>query len=214
MNTGRGYLSESRLRDGITEAGIPHTDIQIGKLMRYAREIAVWNEKINLVGDPDIVGRHILDSLAGYARIRALGPASICDVGTGAGLPGIPLALVCEDVSFALNDKMGKRIGFLRNMLPVLGLSDRVTLLNMPVDEVDSKYDLLTVRAFKAFPGCLPQLFPLLNEGGSVVAYLGSDTLPEEYECVPLEYGFLKGKRHLGVISYREIERRLKGHTK
>ncbi|MDR1948187.1 MAG: class I SAM-dependent methyltransferase, partial [Spirochaetaceae bacterium] len=179
-------------------------------LNKYIEEIERFNPLYKLVGAKDreeLVVKHILDSLAGLGVIRRLldetsggvdgqadggvdGPAAspapplVADVGSGAGLPGIPLAITLPNCGFTLIERGGRRAGFLRNTLAVLGLP------NAEAEAVDmekageGRFDLVTFRAFRPLePALLKSLFRLLRPGGALAAYKGRrDTLETELE--------------------------------
>jgi 16S rRNA (guanine527-N7)-methyltransferase len=98
----------------------------------------------------------------------------IADVGSGAGLPGIPLAVALPGVRFTLIERMGRRAGFLRNTLAVLGLGN-VELEEMEMEKAGpGRFDLICFRAFRPLePRLLRSLFRLLAPGGVLAAYKG-----------------------------------------
>ncbi|MCL2139316.1 MAG: class I SAM-dependent methyltransferase, partial [Treponema sp.] len=108
----------------------PSCKIILPLLEQYLAEIERFNPSLSLVGTNDrhcLIVRHILDSLAPLGIIfRAMNGshASIADVGSGAGLPGIPLAITLPDVKFTLIERKNRRAGFLRNVCNILGLSN------------------------------------------------------------------------------------------
>lgn len=195
------------VEDGLKELEIPYRGDQLDMLRRYSMELSLWNKKINLIGDPDIPRRHILDSLTGYHAILELGPRRVCDIGSGAGFPGIPLAIMLEDTSFSLNERMGKRLGFLKATIALLGLGRRVEILDTPVERLRGSFDLLTFRAFKGFPECIPSIAHLLDPEGHILAYQGEQRLADVYRVIDLDYSFLKAPRHLGLMSWDEVQR-------
>lgn len=147
-------------------------------LRRYVAEIELFNPAYGLVGAEDrdgIVVRHILDSLAPLSAIRRLLPSGVpivADAGSGAGLPGIPLAICLPGVNFALLERMGRRAGFLNNAVAVLALT------NADVEQTEvergpaGRYDLVTFRAFRPLESAmLKALFRLLAPGGVLAAY-------------------------------------------
>lgn len=125
-------LTRGLERLGVTTPGA------VQRLERYAREIRLWNSRIDLVADEDaLVVRHLLDSLAVLPLLRAHGflpPEAggracsdggrirMADVGSGAGLPGIPLAVALPEVRITLVERSGRRAGFLRSTVAILGL--------------------------------------------------------------------------------------------
>jgi len=113
-----------------------------------------WNQKINVVSRKDIEElylRHVLHSL-GIAKIQPFNrDASILDVGTGGGFPGIPLAILYPDVRFTLVDSIGKKIKVVDEVVAGLGL-ENVTTINDRVEVVPGKFDFIVSRAVAAMP--------------------------------------------------------------
>jgi 16S rRNA (guanine527-N7)-methyltransferase len=144
----------------------------------------------------------------------------IADAGSGAGLPGIPLAIVLREISFTLIERMGRRAGFLRGALAVLGLSN-VTVREEEIGQMSrrssasGRFDLIVFRAFKTLEGpILKGLLGLLRPGGSLAAYKGrmekitaemaaaknSGISSDGWKTVPLQVPFLEEERHLVII--------------
>ncbi|MDR2054179.1 MAG: class I SAM-dependent methyltransferase, partial [Treponema sp.] len=126
----RGALARLCENDGDAAALIvPRLETVVTLLEKYIAEIELFNEAYGLVsarGRGELVTRHILDSLAPLGIIaRALAgieAPAIADAGSGAGLPGIPLAICLPSARVTLIERMGRRAGFLRNTLAILGL--------------------------------------------------------------------------------------------
>jgi 16S rRNA (guanine527-N7)-methyltransferase len=192
-------------------------------LEAYVRELELFNPAYGLVGTEsheELIIKHILDSLAPLGPIlRALdrdGSAppslSIADAGTGAGLPGLPLACALSSFQFTLIERMGRRIGFLQNTLAVLGLKN-VRLEQADIEKARSgPFDLITFRAFRPLePPILKALLKLLKPGGVLGAYKGRlekireemapiESLIGSWEAIPVHVPFLNEERHLVVI--------------
>lgn len=113
-----------------------------------------WNQKINVVSRKDIDElylRHVLHSL-GIAKIQQFKPdASVLDVGTGGGFPGVPLAILYPDVHFTLVDSIGKKIKVVDEVVAGLGL-ENVTTINDRVEVVKGQFDFIVSRAVAAMP--------------------------------------------------------------
>ena len=112
------------LLDGARTLGVELDPTSITRLLNYTRLLERWNGAFNLVSRKDIdrlVARHLLDSLSVLPLLR--GPR-VMDLGSGAGLPGIPLAIACPDLSFTLVDRSDRKARFLTQVIGELDLSN------------------------------------------------------------------------------------------
>jgi 16S rRNA (guanine527-N7)-methyltransferase len=126
---------------------------------------------------PKLWTRHILNS-AVVAELLEPGD-TVADVGSGAGLPGLPMAIARPDVHFTLIEPMERRSGWLQQQVEELGLSN-VTVLRARAEEVtDRKFSVVTARAVSALPKLLRLTVPLLQAGGRVLALKGSKAQDE-----------------------------------
>lgn len=192
-------------------------------LERYMAEIELFNRAYGLVGTMDtreLAIKHILDSLAPLGIILGLleeqernlqDKPHIADAGSGAGLPGIPLAIALPRFSFTLIERMGRRAGFLRNTLAILALPN-VCIEEAEVEKAPpDRFSLIVCRAFRPLESApLKALFRLLKNHGALAAYKGRrDTLAVElasagqwglgWEIIPCPVPFLEEERHLAV---------------
>jgi len=135
----------------------------------------------------------------------------LADLGTGAGLPGIPLALAMPDIEVSLVERMGKRVRFLENEKVALGLAN-VSIQEREVERAEGRFDLLTFRAFRPFERKLfKKVFALCEPDGYVVAYKGrrdkaEAELPEiaglysSAEILPVTVPFLTDERCVVIL--------------
>lgn len=194
------------------------SDEIISLLRRYIDEIELFNSAYGLVGTvntEELVIRHILDSLAPLGKISLLlskNANTIADVGSGAGLPGIPLAIALPNCKFTLIERMSRRAGFLCNTSAVLKLSN-VTVEEGELEKTKSPpFSLVTFRAFKPMESkFLKTLFKVCEKEGVIAAYKGrqekikAEMAPLEkmcggWEAIPYTVPFLDEERHLLVI--------------
>jgi 16S rRNA (guanine527-N7)-methyltransferase len=223
-----GLLSLCQNDSAIENIIAPRRDEIIALLAGYIADIMTHNPVLSLVGtnDPkELVIRHVLDSLAPLGIIsRKCNLSRIADVGSGAGLPGIPLAIVLPDSEFTLIERKGRRSGFLRNTLATLADKNRNNLSNVTVEEQEMekvkphRFTMVTFRAFKPLdPKILKKLFRLCANGGVLAAYKGrrikietemaeleqpSQTI--QWELIPCPVPMLDEERHILIIRSEE----------
>ena len=202
------------LDEGLAELGL---DQRLGDdqlLMAYVTELMNWNRVYNLTSvrkPADIVTRHVLDSLTILPHLRG---DRILDIGTGAGLPGIPLAIACPEREFVLLDSSSKKLRFVRQTLGILEL-DNVTLEDARIEEYQPEhlFDTITCRAFSDLPDFYRYSARLCAEDGRMLAMKGVYPMTE-VEClqdkeiideiVALKVPGLDAERHLVIMQSRE----------
>ncbi|MCG6900400.1 MAG: 16S rRNA (guanine(527)-N(7))-methyltransferase RsmG [Gammaproteobacteria bacterium] len=179
-------------------------------LMEYVTELMNWNRVYNLTSvrkPTDIVTRHILDSLTILPHLHG---DRILDIGTGAGLPGIPLAIACPEREFVLLDSSSKKLRFVHQTLGILKL-DNVTLEDCRVEEYQPEvlFDTVICRAFSDLPDFYRYAARLCSAGGRMLAMKGVYPMTE-VEClqdksviddvVSLKVPGLDAERHLVIM--------------
>ena len=202
------------LEDGIYELELEERLGGDELLMEYVTELMNWNRVYNLTSvrkPTDIVTRHILDSLTILPYLHG---ERILDIGTGAGLPGIPLAIACPERDFVLLDSSSKKLRFVQQTLGILNL-DNVTLEDSRVEEFqpEALFDTVICRAFSDLPDFYRYAARLCNEGGRMLAMKGVYPMTE-VEClddksviddvVSLKVPGLDAERHLVIMHAAE----------
>ncbi|MEX1072681.1 MAG: 16S rRNA (guanine(527)-N(7))-methyltransferase RsmG [Chloroflexota bacterium] len=148
---------------------------------RYVALLLVANARLNLtrVVEPQAIARtHLLDALAALPLLDEWAAARAVDLGSGGGVPAIPLALARPEIAWTLVDSVGKKASALREMVEALGLAG-VTVVAERAEEVGrdprhrERYDLVTARAFAALPVLAELSMPLLHVGGRLLAWKG-----------------------------------------
>lgn len=148
---------------------------------RFVTLLLDANRRVNLtrVTAPDEVARlHLLDSLAALPLMDAMAPRQVIDLGSGGGIPGLPLALARPDVQWTLVDSVGKKAAILAEFAAALGLrnvvvvADRAEALGREAAHRE-RHDLVTARACAALPVLAELALPLLATGGSLLAWKG-----------------------------------------
>ena len=171
-----------RLKAGLDALGIAYDPAAPERLARYHQLLTEWNQVMNLTGDTDFetsLTRHYLDSLAPLG-ISGLFPekASLIDVGTGAGFPGLPLAIARPDLDVVLMDSLQKRLNFLDAVVKELGLSN-VRLCHARAEDGGrdprwrETFDVAVARGVAALPVLAELLLPFVRVGGKAVCYKG-----------------------------------------
>ena len=168
------------IMDGAAKLGIEVSEEQAGLFSVHAREILLWNRRINLtaVTDPfEMAVKHYLDSIAAIPFIKP--GASLLDVGSGAGFPGIPLKVMRPSLNMTLLEARRKRANFLKHVLRTLDMVDvsvRHQRLEKEAELIspENGFDVIVSRAFSNLESFAVQALPLLNPGGCLVAYKGA----------------------------------------
>lgn len=207
---GQGALGvkRTRLQTGMDNLGLSYNANQLDSLLNYLAMLERWNKAYNLtaIRDPlQMIDLHFLDSLAVIPHI--IESINIIDVGTGPGLPGIPLAIMCPDKRFTLLDSNGKKTRFLFQAINELSLAN-VIEINSRVEafQPPERFDTVLSRAFSAIPTMLTNCSHLLADKGSFMAMKGKipeselSQLDKNYkvsDLCRLDIPGVDGERHL-----------------
>ncbi|MEP6940425.1 MAG: 16S rRNA (guanine(527)-N(7))-methyltransferase RsmG [Rudaea sp.] len=199
----------ARLIAGSNELGLPLDSSRSEALIDYIALLARWNDTYNLTAvrdTADMVTRHLLDSLAIAPHVRG---QTLIDLGTGAGLPGIPLAVLEPQRTVTLVDSNGKKTRFLREAVRVMGLSN-VRVEQARAEDLRGSFDCVVARAFASIADFLRLGGHLLAPDGLCLAMKGQLSedeilgMPAGYavrEIVPLKVPGLGAARHLVIIN-------------
>lgn len=169
----------SQLSSGLDQMGLVLSQTQQQKLLDYLALLMKWNRTYNLtaIRDPqEMVSRQLLDSLSILPLVQG---KQILDVGTGAGLPGIPLAICIPDAGFTLLDSNGKKARFVQQAKMELELGN-LEVCQSRAEQFNSasRFDTITTRAFAALPKIIELTTRLLSSNGILLAMKG--TIPTE----------------------------------
>ena len=206
-------MLKSKLIQMLSKTDLDLSDQQVDLLVRYVELLDKWNKAYNLtsVREPgQMLVKHIVDSLVVSPHLQAATAVNndFIDVGTGPGLPGIPLAIANPDVNFTLLDSLGKRIRFITQVKHELKL-DNVTPLQSRVEAHDGQYAGVISRAFASMTDMVNWSHHLLADNGRFFALKGQldqeeiEALPEFVKVdriEPLTVPELNAERHLVLI--------------
>ena len=201
---------EGQLRAGMVGLGLEFAGDAAYMLAQYLRLLARWNEAFNLTGRSslkDMVARHVLDSLT---ALPYLAGTAVLDVGTGAGLPGIPLAVLDPHRHYTLLDSKGKKTRFVTQAIGELGL-DNVDVVRARVEAFapQQRFDTVITRAFSSLTRFVQKCRHLTAAGSRLVALKGR--YPDEelksvlravtaVNVLPVQVPGLDAKRHVVII--------------
>jgi 16S rRNA (guanine527-N7)-methyltransferase len=200
------------LNAGLAQLGLSN-DALAEKLLDYLALLDKWNKAYNLTAIRDVhdmLVKHILDSLAMHHFLES---GRLADLGTGPGLPGIPLALAKPNLQVSLVESNGKKTRFMREVLRALNIKNaRVIECRAEAVAESGQYDLLTARALDRLAGIIDVGGHLLKPGGQLLAMKGLNPeeeiaqLPENWCCQSvhtLQVPGLTGDRHLVIVARR-----------
>jgi len=199
---------KAQLEKGMQILGFENTPQIISKLLIYKELLIKWNNSFNLtsVTNKEIVTHHFLDCLAVIPFIKS---STLLDVGTGAGLPGIVIAIVNPDIKVSLVDKVGKKINFIKRIIAELEIKniepyhDRVELLTS-----EEKYDGIISRAFSNMEVFIKSTKHLIKRQGVWYGMKSKKILDDEmidindpWVLEKLDVPFLQAERYLVKVS-------------
>ncbi|MBN2655231.1 MAG: 16S rRNA (guanine(527)-N(7))-methyltransferase RsmG [Nitrospirae bacterium] len=205
------------IREGLLELKIPSALDYVGAFDLYRTELQKWNRVHNITSiteDREIVIKHFLDSLL-YLRALPSGRYTFCDVGSGGGFPGLPLAIVSPEAEVALLEPSRKRVAFLRQMRRLLGLNNIEIIDCKAEDLAESEFDVVVTRATFSISDLIKKAGHLIKEGGFLVLSKGPKTEEEisaldsriDFEVIKCSLPFSDSERNLIRVKSLEIRR-------
>lgn len=193
---------------------------QIKQIERYCNELVYWNEKVNLISRKDyeqLIEKHILHSLSLLKYLDIRQKARVLDVGTGGGLPGIPLKIARPDLFITLIDSIKKKVKIvemfgkhteLRNIQAITSRAEEL----FKKKGMENNFDLVVSRAVAKTTNVIAWVKKLVKPGASLVLYKGGD-LEEEIRNAENEHNnisiYAENIEMIGVDSFKKDEKKL-----
>jgi 16S rRNA (guanine527-N7)-methyltransferase len=210
--------TQQLLHSGLEELGIALTEKQIKQLLQHIIVLDKWNRVHNLTAIRDInemVGKHVLDSLSVLPELVKQSPAmmTLADVGTGAGFPGLPLAIACPDWQVTLIDSNHKKVGFIKQVIHISEIKN-ISIIAGRVEQQTQRFAAVISRAFASLAEMVEYTRPICRDETVLWAMKGKypeqelSELPKPYivsGAYPLVVPQCEGERHLLRI--------IKGHS-
>ena len=206
-----GAKEREQLERGMTALGLPPQQATIDLLIEYTAQLKKWSRSYNLVSAADlddIVPRHLLDCLSIHSFLQV---GSLLDVGTGAGFPGLPLAIVKPELECTLLDSAGKKIRFLRHVKRTLGLVNIYPeQARLSAFKPETDFDNIAARAFSSLHEFATSVRHLARVGTQLLAMKGKypqeelQSLPQWLQLLSVEkisVPDLHAERHLVIMS-------------
>ena len=202
----------------LEKLGIKLTELQKKQLEQFYKLLITWNEKINLTritSKEDVYLKHFYDSLTIVKVVNLEEKATLCDIGTGAGFPGIVLKIAYPHLKITLVDALQKRVNYLNEVINDLGLKD-IEAIHVRGENLKEKYDVVTARAVANIEKLLGYTMHLVKKDGIFVAMKGNITeeltvsvekkISAKYEIVKIEefqLPYENSQRSLIVIKHK-----------
>lgn len=175
------------LTEGITSLNIPISDGCLEKFIIYLAELKRWNRAYNLTGlkkDEDIIIKHFIDSLL-YLRFIPENNLDVCDIGSGAGFPGLPIAIVRKDLKITLIEPSGKKAIFLRHITRTLSLKN-ITVFESNVEDMRGIFfDVAVTRALFSIERLIKKAWHIVRQNGIFIFSKGPAGLDEVKHMPP-----------------------------
>ncbi len=201
------------LQAGLDQLEINADSVQIEQLMRFVQLISKWNKTYNLTAirdQSDMLRLHLLDSLT---VLPCLKPDRIADIGTGAGLPGIPLAIMCPDLEFCLVDSNSKKTRFVQQAILELNLKN-VQVKHSRVEQLveEDGFSTVIMRAFSNISDILQMTRHLIKPEGILLAMKGQNPqaelaeIKQSYTLIPVSVPGVDAERCIVQIERSAID--------
>lgn len=175
------------LAKAFEQLNIPTDEEMLNKLIAYMEGVLSWNDKVNLTAIKDreeFISKHLIDSILCYNFPEYLNAERVIDMGTGAGFPGVPLAILNPDKEFLLADSLNKRIKIIRELTEELNIFN-VNPVHGRAEEMArnkayrQQFDLSVSRAVANMSVLCEYCLPFIKKGGHLLAYKGPDAMAE-----------------------------------
>ena len=201
--------------NGAKELGVEIDQMQKDQFVLHALELVKWNQKINLtaITDPlEIAVKHFLDSIAPAPFIPSR--ASLLDIGSGGGFPGIPLKILKPSLSVTLIDSSRKKISFLKHVIRTLKLESMEALQVRAEDlardnSFQNKYDVIISRALSSMDTFILMALPLLTKGGIIMVMKGKiskEEIESEYSLIKKMPGLSEGNENNIILHLKKYK--------
>ena len=171
------------LKAFMNKLNIDGIEAKANLLEQYMEGVLAWNEKVNLTAITDrdeFMQKHLIDSLLCAETLGFTEASSICDVGTGGGFPGVPLAVCYPEKAFVLMDSLGKRVRIVQQLCDELGIRNVTAVHGRAEDlarqsDYRDRFDLCVSRAVANMRVLCEYCMPFVRPGGHFIAYKGPD---------------------------------------
>lgn len=189
------------MKNAAEDVGMTLNEVQYEQFIKYMRLVQEWNEKVNLTAiteDEEVIKKHFIDCIKAFKSDDLKSAKTVIDVGTGAGFPGLPIAIMDSSKNVTLLDSLNKRINFLNIVIRELGLKNVTTIHSRAEDgarkvELRENFDIATSRAVANMAVLSEFCLPYVRVGGSFVALKGP-ALEDELRDSRSAIGTLGGK--------------------
>lgn len=196
------------MKTAAEDAGMSLNEVQYERFIKYMRLVQEWNTKINLTAiteDDEFIQKHFIDCIKAFKCEELKKAKTLIDVGTGAGFPGLPIAIMKEDLKVTLLDSLNKRVTFLNLVVRELGLKNVVTIHSRAEDGARDKnlrevFDIATSRAVANMTVLSEFCMPYVKVNGHFLALKGP-AIEDELKDSKNAIGTLGGK----LVEVKEV---------
>lgn len=189
------------MKNACDSVGMNFDEDKYNKFITYKNLLQEWNEKINLTAiteDEEVIKKHFIDCIKAFSENQFKEAKTLIDVGTGAGFPGLPIAIMRENLNITLLDSLNKRVNFLNIVKNSLNLTNVTTIHSRAEDgarnkELREKFDIATSRAVANMAVLSEFCLPYVKVGGYFIALKGP-AITDELNDAKNAIGTLGGK--------------------